>query len=172
MTAQSYERLLFEGKEYGMADEPLYFYLQKRKDIQFTRPTTACWRGYYGRWEIRDNKLFLVDLEAYLPGFTVVGIDYVFSKPGPIFADWFSRDIRIPMGELLEYVHMGYSSTYEKDMFLEFQNGVLINRTVVDNHEDYLKRKAEGKSRRYVFIEEEKEVVEVKKTFWQRLFGK
>ncbi len=31
MTAQSFERLLFEGKEYGMADEPLYFYLQKKK---------------------------------------------------------------------------------------------------------------------------------------------
>lgn len=99
------------------------------------------------------------------------GGKYVISKEGPIFADWFSRDIRIPLGELLEYVHNGYSSTYEKDMFLEFQNGVLVNCTLEDNHEDYLKRKAERKSRRNVFIEEEKEVVEIKKTFWKHIFG-
>jgi hypothetical protein len=52
-------------------------------------------------------------------------------------------------------------------MFLEFQNGVLINRTVVDNHEDYTKCKTEGRGMKRAFIEEE---VEVKKTFWQRLF--
>ena len=38
-------------------------------------------------------------------------------------------------GEMLRYVHMGYASVYETDIFLEFEKGVLINKRVVDNRE-------------------------------------
>lgn len=64
MTAQCRERLIYNGEEYYLATEPLASYLIKH-DIRFIAPHTACWRGYIGSWLIEDNKLYLVDLNAY-----------------------------------------------------------------------------------------------------------
>lgn len=47
-----------------------------------------------------------------------------------VFADWFSGRLIVPRGELLEYVHMGYMSTYEYERVIDLENG-----TVTFNHE-------------------------------------
>ena len=78
MTAQAGERLLYKGEETWMAAEPLNQYLQNRNDIKFVSPSTACWRGYYGQWEIKDRKLYLIELKAYLEGYREVGLDCLF----------------------------------------------------------------------------------------------
>ncbi|NLJ06758.1 MAG: hypothetical protein GX437_03705 [Sphingobacteriales bacterium] len=140
MTAQAGERLLYKGEETWMAAEPLNQYLKKRDDIKFISPSTACWRGYFGKWEIYDNKLYLVGLKAYLEGYREVGLNYLFPGQNKVFADWFSGKIRIPQGELLDYVHMGYASLYERDLILVFENGLLINEFIVDNEEEYKNR--------------------------------
>ena len=50
-----------------------------------------------------------------------------------MFAHWYSGTIRIPQGELLEYVHGGYASTYERDLLLELERGVVKNVHVRQN---------------------------------------
>lgn len=140
MTAQAHERLIFKGDEISMAAEPLNQYLQNRNDIKFTSPSTACWRGYYGQWEIKDNKLFLIELKAYVEEYREVGLNYLFPGQKEVFANWFNGEIRIPQGEMLEYVHMGYASMYESDLFLVFENGILVNQYEVDNEEEYQNR--------------------------------
>lgn len=80
MTAQVKEILIYKGEGIRMASEPLNQYLVTRNDIKLVRPSTACGRGYYGRWEIRDNKLFLIDLKAYLQGFQEIGLAYLFPE--------------------------------------------------------------------------------------------
>lgn len=140
MTAQAGERLIFKGEETWMAAEPLNQYLENRNDIKFVSPSTACWRGYYGQWEIKNNKLFLVELKAYLEGYREVGLDYLFPRQNKVFANWFSGEIRIPQGEMLDYVHMGYASLYERDLILVFENGLLTNEYVIDNEEEYQNR--------------------------------
>jgi hypothetical protein len=47
----------------------------------------------------------------------------------PIFAEWFSGEIFLIAGELLQYVHMPYASTYETEIILKIQNGKLIDET-------------------------------------------
>ena len=47
--------------------------------------------------------------------------------PERVFAHWYSGVLRIPQGELLEYVHAGYGSIYEKDLLIDVENGVVIN---------------------------------------------
>jgi hypothetical protein len=47
-----------------------------------------------------------------------------------VFAHWFSGRLRIPQGKLLEYVHGGYASTYERDVLLTLKNGVVISQEV------------------------------------------
>lgn len=165
MTAQAGERLFYKGEEIWMAAEPLNEYLKNRSDISFVSPTTACWRGYYGQWEIIDNKLNLIELKAYIEGYREVGLNYLFPDKNKVFANWFSGEIRIPQGEMLDYVHMGYASLYEKDLILVIENGMLVNEYVVDNEAEYqerLKKKKQWKMER-----PEKEVKAKKK---ERIF--
>lgn len=140
MTAQAGERLFYKGEEAWMAAEPLNQYLQKRNDIKFISPSTACWRGYFGQWEIKDNKLYLIGLKAYLEGYREVDLNYLFPRQKQVIADWFSGKIRVPQGEMLDYVHMGYASLYERDLILEIKNGELVNEYVVENEEEFQER--------------------------------
>jgi len=133
MTAQAGERLRYKNEDYSMATEPLGEYLFSRKDINFVFSSTACWRGYIGSWEIADNKLYLIGLEAYIDNYKEVDLGYVFPNQDKVFAYWFSGHIRVPTGKMIEYVHMGYNSIFEKDLILEFREGVLISEKEIDN---------------------------------------
>ena len=146
MTAQAMETIIIGGKEYSMASEPLADYLAnlKIKPALFA-PSTACWRGYYGTWEIKNKMLYLIDLECYTANkeerkYWKVGMDFIFPNQTEVFAHWFSGEIRIPQGDILNYVHGGYLSKYEVDIFLEFQNGHLIGKRGVNNIIEEAKR--------------------------------
>jgi len=140
MTAQSHERLIFNGEATSMATEPLSQYLQNRNDIKFYMPSTNFWRGYYGNWEIKDSKLHLIDLKAYIEGYEEVGLNYLFPGKKEVFANWFNGEIRIPQGEMLQYVHSGYASLYDSDLFLVFENGILVTQYEVDNNAEFQNR--------------------------------
>jgi len=152
MTAQAGETIIYKGKKTWMATEPLREYLKTREDILFNSYSTACWRGYFGTWEIKQNKLYLIDLKANSEMHGEVGLDYLFpkqkrnkildylfSKRNKIFASWFTGEIRIPTGEMLEYVHAGYASIYEKDLMLTFKEGILMNEMEIDNRKTFKK---------------------------------
>lgn len=162
MTAQFREILIYNGERLGMAANPLRPYLDSRKDIEFVSNSTACWRGYVGRWKIIDDKLFLVNLSANL-GDEKVGLDYLFPGEKKVFADWYSGEIRIPTGEMIEYVHMGYASIFEKDIFLVFVNGQLVNQYEVDNREAYNKQTEERAK-----IEQENAK---NRSWWRKILG-
>ena len=140
MTAQSMEKIFINGHKYSMATEPLEPYLDSLSERpRFFPRYTSCWRGYFGTWEIKDNdRLFLIDLvcsraDLKIGKFWEVGMDFLFPDQKEVFADWFTGEIRIPQGDLLEYVHGGYDSTYEKDLFLDFKEGYLVSYKYVYN---------------------------------------
>ncbi|HJN06460.1 MAG TPA: hypothetical protein QF480_07580 [Bacteroidales bacterium] len=137
MTAQAGEILNYNGVEHHIATEPLREYLATRKDLHFFWVHTACWRGYNGKWEIIDKKLFLTDLKAYINDQGEVDLQYVFPGQDKVFAEWFTGEIRLPLGDRLKYVHMGYESINEADYFLKFKNGVLLGERMVDNSEEF-----------------------------------
>ena len=142
MTAQIREIIHYKGERTVMATEPLFPYLQSRKDICFKAKSTGCWRGYLGIWQINDKRLFLVKLKGYIDkDYKEVELEYIFPDKKEVFADWFSGEIRISQGELLQYVHMGYQSIFEKDLILEFKEGVLMNERIIDNRIEFEKTK-------------------------------
>lgn len=155
MTAQAGERLFYKGEETWMAAEPLNQYLQNRKDIKFISPSTACWRGYFGQWEIKNNKLYLIGLKAYLEGYREVDLSYLFPRQNQVIADWFSGKIRVPQGEMLDYVHMGYASLYERDLILEIKNGEIVNEYVVENEEEFQERLKDKKRKEIERLEKQ-----------------
>ncbi len=145
MTAQVRERLIYNNEEYSLATEPLSPYLAKHK-IEFPSTTTACWRGYCGKWLIENNKLYLIDLKANSGNFLfdgrTVGIDYLFPGQNKVFADWYSGEIRIPYGKMMQYVHQGYASLYEKELFLTVESGVIVDESEIDNTHFYNDKKS------------------------------
>lgn len=135
MTAQSPERIVYMGKKLSMCTESLEDYFSKggiRPSLQ--RSSTALWRRDIGSWEVVDDRLYLTELDGWLEDGNKVTAAMIFPGfPDKVFAQWFSGQIRIPQGELLEYVHMGYGSTYERDLLLELRDGVVIETMLRHN---------------------------------------
>jgi hypothetical protein len=52
---------------------------------------------------------------------------------GRVLAYWFTGELRIPEGNILRYVHMGYGSLYEQERFIQVTAGILMSERVLDN---------------------------------------
>jgi len=136
MTAQIAERLCYEGRDLSMCSQPLsdYFTLAGARPAFDTRSCTALWRGYIGTWEVRDGRLYLIGLSGTLKEGTEANLATVFPDfPERVFAHWYSEQLRVPQGKQLEYVHMGYASTYEEDLLIEIEKGVVVNIDIRQN---------------------------------------
>ena len=140
MTAQAHEKLILEGKATSMAfcppiptNHPRIRSLspdEVQKGIEAGTISnfiysTACWREYIGTWELKDGRFYLVSINGV---YQVEGDD-------PIFADWFSGVLRIPDGERLHYVHMGFGTVYEFETHLKIENGFVVDERRIDNHD-------------------------------------
>jgi len=176
MTAQAMEKIFINGGKRYMASEPLAAYLATLKERpKFFFPDTGCWRGYYGTWEIKENKLYLIDLECYTADLekrvmSKHGMDFLFPMQKRVFAEWFTGELRIPEGDMLNYVHMGYESKYEIDSFISIEKGIVTGKRHVDNLVEMAKE----------IINEEKEIKpdnngeinHPQKSFIRRIFGR
>jgi hypothetical protein len=132
MTAQVHEKLIYEGEELSMTYCPLLplddprIRILSEDEFDHSNPivfSTACWRGYIGTWEIKDGKFYLVDLVGR----------YEMVEEQPMHADWFSGVIRIPRGEILQYVHMGFGSVYEEELHVQIEKGMVVESSTIDN---------------------------------------
>jgi len=67
MTAQVAEKLTYQDQTLAMCSEPLDGYLAScGRDIRFQGLSTACWRGYIGRWEVKGDRLYITGITATL----------------------------------------------------------------------------------------------------------
>ncbi|MDR3653361.1 MAG: hypothetical protein P4L34_10395 [Paludibacter sp.] len=143
MTAQIGDKISYIGQEYVLASEPLSPYLYSNKiEKLFIGFNSACYRGYYATWKIENKSLYLMDIEspASLKNEDAdkmeeqrSAMNTLFPGQTKIFADWVNGKLKIQSGKILKYVPMGYESVYESDLFLTFENGILVNEKVVIN---------------------------------------
>lgn len=133
MTTQAGEILSYNGEKTTIATEPLKPYLETRSDISFIFESTALVRGYIGSWKIKNKKLFLVSLIGFIENKERVDLNYLFPNKKEVFADWFSGQIRIPEGNLVKKINIGYASVFERDRMLKFNKGILISDDVIYN---------------------------------------
>ena len=136
MTAQISDKIIYNGKECKMHSNPMESYFAKypakrpKGDVQ----STALWRGYVATFEIRDNQLCLKDIviqtstqtapKHYEYGWKSVRDD-IFPNQDFIKIDWLTGTLVLPSGKVVNYVHMGYASSYEHYTLLEIENGDL-----------------------------------------------
>jgi len=146
-TAQEPDRLIYRGKERMLFSNPLEEYYvngRERPSFMIEPQTTssAYWRGYIATWEIEDGKLFLTKVDSWLcNGSSVKSCKQVTLRSlfqnmvsqGRVFAGWFSGELRVPEGKELQYVHMGYGSTYERDLIFNVKAGKVSDPVIVDN---------------------------------------
>lgn len=139
MTAQFTNNIFFEGREYSLASDPLKPYLEA-KDITIEGYISGCWNGYISDWDIIDNKLYLIDVSPCYTdeeGERIMSMQYLFPGQDSVFAKWFSGELTIQNGELLNYVHMGYESTYEEHIYIKIKDGVVVDTRVEDNRGEF-----------------------------------
>jgi hypothetical protein len=135
MTAQFAENLKYRGEDLEMCTTPLSdYFAMGGNNPRFDSNCTALWRGYFGSWEIVDDRLYLIELSGTLEDGTEASLATVFPEyPDRVFAHWYSGTIRIPQGRQLEYVHMGYDSSFERDLLLDVERGVVVATRVRHN---------------------------------------
>jgi uncharacterized protein (TIGR02996 family) len=135
MTAQVGDLLRYRNEECELfANPPLHDgEPPPGANLTFHSHSTANWRGYVATWEFRQNLLYLAAIRGWRDR-REVGMDEVF--PGlesGIHAYWVSGRLRVPRGECIAYVHMGYGSTYERDLWLGIRLGRLVFTEEIDN---------------------------------------
>jgi hypothetical protein len=144
-TAQFPEIIQVDGKTESLTAEPLGKYLDNPDKFKILKENTnlgtctALWRGYVGYWEIKNSKLLLNKIETgscAKETRKVLPLDKLFpGKPQPVFADWYSGTLTVPRGKLVEYVHAGYASRYEKYLIMEIKEGVVVKQRIVKDQD-------------------------------------
>jgi hypothetical protein len=130
MTAQVPEQLRYEGEDGYMLSLPLWDYFSMSgQHPPFHARHTANRRGYVGEWEIRDHRLYLIGLHGTLKDGTEVTLETVFPGFGErVFAKWFSGTLRVPQGDMVRYMHLGFGSLYAIELFLQIEQGVVVGK--------------------------------------------
>lgn len=153
-TAQAPDYIIYETKFFPLFSNPLEEYKwppESRPDFQIEPDTmsTGNYRGYVALWEIVEGRLYLKAIDSYLPvqkseeigPFGILGsktvyqhtratLQHLFPKQtenGRVFAGWYSGRLVIPDGKLLEYVHGGYLSKYEREIHITIEKGIIKN---------------------------------------------
>jgi hypothetical protein len=150
-TAQYPDKIIYNGKEYYLHSNPLEAFFKTNPD---KRPkggirSTALWRGYVATYEIRNNQLYVKDIEIEcIDTSSKESFNYkwksvfneVFPNQKEFKVDWLTGLLVMPYGKLLNYVHMGYGSTYKNYILLEIDKGDLKKERQF-KHKEYEKFK-------------------------------
>lgn len=139
-TAQAPDILKLGGKTYSIHSNPLAPFLAANPGRlpESEVVNTGLWRGYIATWSVREKKLFLEDVriltKAYVDPdapeskqFRSVVKD-LFGDSRRRAATWFTGHLIVPTGNMVQYVHMGYASTYSSYIVLTVNKGVIEKR--------------------------------------------
>jgi hypothetical protein len=125
MTTQVDEHILIDGKEYPLINVPSLpedsSIIQHKKGL--ISKWSNCWRGFQGTWEIKDDKLYLIEFSSD---------SYELLCKLPILADWIKGEIKVATGDIKETTSWAIE-TYETEMHLTIENGLLVKTKNIKN---------------------------------------
>lgn len=124
MSVQTPEKLLYNGDEYNTRSLPFHVYIHQNKlQKHFVWASSALLRGYVGKWEIKDDKLWLVELLVKRNNEMLNVFKEYFPENRPVFASWYSGYIICPQGEIIEQ----FSSfmVYKEEVHFKINKGQL-----------------------------------------------
>lgn len=93
--------------------------------------SSACWRGYWAKWEVRGDRLYLTGVftpragrDAEIPLLKLFGL-----ATNAVSASWYTGTMESPR-VLLRYIHGGYGGDFLYWRSFRFQNGRLAMTAV------------------------------------------
>jgi hypothetical protein len=104
--------------------------------------STSLWRGYIATWTVRDGRLFVDDVRVPTKHWMdsdapeskqfASAMKPLFGDDAPHAATWFTGHLIVPTGEMVDYVHMGYASTYASYLILTVIQGTVEEQRDLD----------------------------------------
>jgi len=142
MAAQKADIIEMDGETMDLYTNPLeeYWTKEKKKRPPFYA-LDVCRRGYIATWGIRDNQLYLTEIEGDVENRSLFGsrskkftLKTLFKKhaPGGVKADWFCGKLRIPRGNMTQFEDDGYNSRFERELILTINKGDVIKIATLD----------------------------------------
>ena len=138
-----YGDILIEGNDTSeIYSNPLEQYLQNKKsriidEYNLLMTSTACWRGYQATWLIENDSIFLIKIKKGCANWGDKKPEYLNLKnefgSNKVHAHWINEVIWKPEGELIQNVHMGYASIFEREKNYFFKNGILEDTETIEN---------------------------------------
>lgn len=146
-TPQAADKLIYKGNVYRLFANPLESFYKDDKFRPHFRINPNTWssgnqRGYVATWEVREDYLYLIEINSWVcesprsNNCKKADLKELFGgryQDGGVKADWFSGELRMPEGKVLQYVHMGYVTLYERDTILTVESGRITDEKVIDN---------------------------------------
>ena len=146
-TAQIPDEVEVDGKKELLTTEALQSLIKMpgmRAKFEKHIPSETCsasWRGYQAQWVVADGTLSLKSIildpcDALTSRHNGGAIRYLPlselfpGTTGLVPATWFSGVLRIPQGKMVEYIHMGYASRYERTLLITVEKGRVIKREI------------------------------------------
>ena len=125
MTTQVKERIIIDGEKYPLLNALSLpegdSIIQHKKGL--IEKSTNCWRGYVGTWEIKADKLYLIEFNSGM---------YDVLTNLPILADWITGIGKVATGEVKASSDWDMES-YETEMHLTFENGLVVKTENIKN---------------------------------------
>jgi hypothetical protein len=145
-TAQAPDYLIIENDTLKLHCNPLEDYFEKNPlpDNTFTTISTGLWRGYIAYFKIKNNKLivdniykirYYKDEQGNHKEELISIYNIAFKEIKDFECNFYNGVLICPRGELIEYVHMGYSSVYENYSLFEIKDGNYIKERHLSNQE-------------------------------------
>lgn len=143
-TGQVPDFLIYKSDTLAIFSNPLEQYFELTGNTELPDfvgcGSTACWRGYCAFWKIENDSLFLIKITSCHDdcGLEIhdANLEKMFGnkfKNNKVFASWSTIRIVAPQGRLVQYVHMGYASIYENELYFNIKSGILTNTTLKSN---------------------------------------
>src|SRR5262249_45932911 len=124
--AQIPETLVIDDEPLRLCTTPLEAWLHGRRIVAGGCARANCSRGYVGTWELRHARLCLVAVRIPLGGGEPDAqmLAQLFPSSGRLLcADWYSGQLRCPIGALVAFRDSEFDSVYEQDMLIDIACG-------------------------------------------------
>ncbi len=142
MAAQLPDKILLNGVNQHLYSNPLeHYWIRFDKKRPAFYPLPKCRRGYVATWEVKDNQLYLNDIDGNYERTNLFfgkesaryNLKNLFPKLGDNLAkaSWFSGKLRVPQGNMTTYDEE-YGSRFEQEIIITVDKGDITKMVTID----------------------------------------
>lgn len=135
-TAQVPDILICQDQKFPLFTNPLETLFKEKPDQrpELSPSSSANWRGYVATFVIANQQFKLYDFgsEKYIQDGPNRGFQFeptfatTFPDPTTHHLTSYSGILVIPQGDLTQYVHQAYASSYERYLLIRIQRGIVM----------------------------------------------